>query len=151
MLRSPIIGPWLRDAAVLQFVEATASMVQCGYKPVDAIEVSAACVRNRCVRQAINEINQGVRRGEKLSVELARYEDFFPATLCQLIGVGEQSGEFSRSLNGTCDHLRERLEYRIDATVGMLEPILTIGLAAMIGGMVLSIYTPMFHMFEVLE
>lgn len=151
MLRIPVIGPWLRDAAVLQFVEATASMVQCGYKPVDAIEVSASCVRNRSVRQAINEINQGVRRGEKLSVELARYDDYFPATLCQLIGVGEQSGEFSRSLNGTCDHLRERLEYRIDATVGMLEPILTIGLAAMIGGMVLSIYTPMFHMFEVLE
>lgn len=151
MLKIPVIGPWLRDAAVLQFVEATSAMVQCGYKPVDAIEVSAACVRNRCVRHAINEINQGVRRGEKLSVELARYEDFFPATLCQLIGVGEQSGEFSRSLTGTCDHLRERLEYRIDATVGMLEPILTIGLAAMIGGMVLSIYTPMFHMFEVLE
>ncbi|EMI46437.1 type II secretion system F family protein [Rhodopirellula sp. SWK7] len=151
MLKLPIVGPWLRDAAVLQFVEATAAMVQCGYKPVDAIEVSAACVRNRCVRQAINEINQGVRRGEKLSVELGRYEQFFPATLCQLIGVGEQSGEFSRSLEGTCHHLRERLESRIDATVGMLEPILTISLAAMIGGMVLSIYTPMFHMFEVLE
>lgn len=151
MLNIPIVGPWMRDAAVLQFVEATSAMVQCGYKPVDAIEVSAACVKNRCVRQAIHEINRGVRRGEKLSVELARYEDFFPATLCQLIGVGEQSGEFSRSLTGTSDHLRERLEYRIDATVGMLEPILTIGLAAMIGGMVLSIYTPMFHMFEVLE
>jgi type IV pilus assembly protein PilC len=151
MLKIPVVGPWLRDAAVLQFVEATASMVQCGYKPVDAIEVSAVCVRNRCVRQAIHEINQGVRRGEKLSVELGRYEEFFPPTLCQLIGVGEQSGEFSRSLEGTCHHLRERLEARIDATVGMLEPILTISLAAMIGGMVLSIYTPMFHMFEVLE
>ncbi|MFG0289777.1 MAG: type II secretion system F family protein [Rhodopirellula sp. JB044] len=151
LLKVPVVGPWLRDAAVLQFVEATAAMVQCGYKPVDAIEVSAACVRNRCVRQAINEINQGVRRGEKLSVELGRYEQFFPATLCQLIGVGEQSGEFSRSLEGTCHHLRERLESRIDATVGMLEPILTISLAALIGGMVLSIYTPMFHMFEVLE
>ncbi|SMP68800.1 type IV pilus assembly protein PilC [Neorhodopirellula lusitana] len=151
LLKLPIMGPWLRDAAVLQFVEATSAMVQCGYKPVDAIEVSAACVRNRCVRRAINEINQGVRRGEKLSVELGRHEEFFPATLCQLIGVGEQSGEFSRSLTGTCDHLRERLEYRIDATVGLLEPILTIGLAVMIGGMVLSIYTPMFHMFEVLE
>ncbi|MCC9643027.1 type II secretion system F family protein [Rhodopirellula sp. JC740] len=150
-LKIPVVGPWLRDAAVLQFVEATSAMVQCGYKPIEAIEVASTCVKNRCVRGAIEDVNQGVRRGEKLSVELARYEQFFPPTLCQLIGVGEQSGEFSRSLQGTCDHLRDRLESRIDASVGMLEPILTISLAAMIGGMVLSIYTPMFHMFEVLE
>ncbi|EMI25072.1 type II secretion system F family protein [Rhodopirellula europaea] len=150
-LRIPVVGPWLRDAAVLQFIEATSAMVQCGYKPIEAIEVASTCVKNRCVRSAIEDINHGVRRGEKLSVELGRYERFFPPTLCQLIGVGEQSGEFARSLSGTCDHLRERLESRIEASVGMLEPILTISLAIMIGGMVLSIYTPMFHMFEVLE
>ena len=54
-------------------------------------------------------------------------------------------------MRGTCEHLRERLETRIDTTVGLLEPTLTILLAAAIGGIVLSIYTPMFHMFEVLE
>ncbi|MEM9365880.1 MAG: type II secretion system F family protein [Planctomycetota bacterium] len=150
-LRVPIVGPWLRDAAVLQFADATTAMVQCGYKPVDALEVSAACVRNLCVRAAVAEVNQGVRRGEKLSQELGKHEEFFPPTLCQLIGVGEQSGEFERSMTGTCEHLRDRLESRIDASIALLEPVLTISLAAMIGGMVLSIYTPMFHMFEVLE
>ena len=110
MLRLPVVGPWLRDAAVLQFVEATASMVQCGYRPIEAIEVAGSCVRNRCVRAAVEDIHHGVRRGEKLSLEMSKHEQFFPPTLCQLIGVGEQSGEFSRSLEGTSDHLRERLE-----------------------------------------
>ncbi|WP_261340330.1 type II secretion system F family protein [Novipirellula maiorica] len=54
-------------------------------------------------------------------------------------------------MRGACEHLRERLETRIDASVGLLEPTLTILLAIAIGGIVLSIYTPMFHMFEVLE
>ena len=151
LLRLPLLGPWLCDAAVLQFGEAISSMVECGYKPVDAVEIAAGCVRNREVRAAVDEIRRGVQRGEKLSTEIEKQERYFSATLCQLIGVGEQSGDFPKAMRGACEHLRERLETRIDTTVGLLEPALTIGLAVAIGGIVLSIYTPMFHMFEVLE
>ncbi|MEM8671938.1 MAG: type II secretion system F family protein [Planctomycetota bacterium] len=151
LLRVPILGPWLRDVAVLQFAEAVSSMIECGYKPVDAVDIAAGSVRNREVKAAAESIRRGVQRGEKLSKELEKHERFFSATLCQLIGVGEQSGDFAKAMRGTCEHLRERLETRIDATVGMLEPTLTILLATAIGGIVLSIYTPMFHMFEVLE
>ena len=151
LLRLPLIGPWLRDVAVLQFAEAISSMVECGYKPVDAVEIAVDCVRNREVRAAVEDVRRCVRRGEKLSTQMGKHERFFSATLCQLIGVGEQSGDFPKAMRGTCEHLRERLETRIDTTVGMLEPTLTITLAAAIGGIVLSIYTPMFHMFEVLE
>ncbi|TWU63449.1 MULTISPECIES: type II secretion system F family protein [Crateriforma] len=151
LLRLPVVGPWLRDAAVLQFVDATSAMIQCGYTPVESVEMAAACVRNRDVRSSVEEVCRSVNRGEKLSVELSRHEKYFPPTLCQLVAVGEQSGEFGKALRGTAKHLRERLESRIDASVGLLEPTLTIGLAILIGGIVLSIYTPMFHMFEVLE
>ena len=151
LLRLPLVGPWLRDIAVLQFAEAISSMVECGYTPVEAVGVAAECVRNREVRATVEKVNRSVLRGERLSEELGRYERFFPATLCQLVGVGEQSGDFPKAMRGTCAHLRERLETRIDATVGLLEPTLTIGIAIAIGAIVLSIYTPMFHMFEVME
>jgi len=151
LLKLPIVGLWLRDVAVLQFAETTLSMVQCGFKPVDAVQMAAGSVRNRRVRAAVEQVKASVRRGERLSTELSRHEEFFSSTLCQLVSVGEQSGEFTKAMSGTCNHLRERLETRIDATVGLLEPTLTIGLAAMIGGVVLSIYMPIFHMFEVLE
>ena len=150
-LRLPLVGPWLRDVAVLQFSEAISSMVECGYKPVEAVQVAADCVRNREVRASVDEVRRGVQRGEKLSIELQKHEQYFSATFCQLVGVGEQSGDFPKAMRGTCEHLRERLESRIDASVGMLEPTLTILLAIAIGGIVLSIYMPMFHMFEVLE
>ena len=151
LLKLPILGSWFRDGAVLQFAEGISAMVSCGYTPVEAVEAAVPCVRNREVRAAAAEIASRVRRGERLSEQLARQEQLFGVTLCQLIAVGERSGDFSRAMNGTCDHLRERLEHRIDASVGAIEPVLTISLAAMIGGIVLSIYTPMFHMFEVLE
>lgn len=151
LLRLPLVGPWLRDVAVLQFAEAISSMIDCGYKPVDAVKVAADCVRNREVRSAVEEVHRSVQRGERLSSELAKHERFFSATLCQLVGVGEQSGKFGKAMRGSCDHLRERLATRIDTTIAMLEPTLTITIAAAIGCIVLSIYTPMFHMFEVLE
>ncbi len=147
----PMVGPWLRDIAVLQFAEGVSSMVECGYTPVDAVQVAVDCIGNREVKAAGERIRRSVQRGEKLSSELTKNERFFPPTLCQLIAVGEQSGNFPKAMRGTCEHLRERLETRIDASVGLLEPMLTIGLAIAIGGIVLSIYTPMFHMFEVLE
>ncbi len=150
-LRMPLLGPWLRDAAVLQFADAICSMVECGYTPVDAVKSASDSVRNRAVRAAVEDVKRGVQRGERLSTELAKYDRYFPATMCQLVGIGEHSGDFERAMRGTTSHLRERLETRIDATVGMLEPTLTILLAIAIGGIVLSIYTPMFHMFEVLE
>ncbi len=151
LLRLPILGPWLRDAAVLQFADAVCSMVECGYTPVDAVKAASDCVRNRAVRAAVEDVKRCVQRGERLSTELAKHDRYFPATMCQLVGIGEQSGDFEKAMRGTTIHLRERLETRIDATVGMLEPTLTILLATAIGGIVLSIYTPMFHMFEVLE
>jgi type II secretory pathway component PulF len=151
LLRLPILGPWLRDIAVLQFADGISAMVQCGYTPVEAVDVAVKCVRNQEVRAAANEINRSVQRGEKLSEQIHRHDRFFSANLCQLISVGEQSGDFGKAMKGTCEHLQERLETRIDASVGLLEPVLTIGLATVIGGIVLSIYMPMFHMFEVLE
>jgi type IV pilus assembly protein PilC len=151
LLRLPIFGSWLRDAAVLQFTEGVCSMVECGYTPVDAVKAAADCVRNRSVRAAIEEVKRGVQRGERLSNELMKHDRFFPATMCQLVGIGEQSGDFEKAISGTSQHLRERLETRLDAMVGLLEPVLTILLAVAIGAIVLSIYMPMFHMFEVLE
>lgn len=151
LLYVPLLGPWLRDIAVLQFAETTLSMVECGFVPVDAVQMASGCVRNRAVRAAVQSISKAVSRGERLSTELARYERFFPSTLCQLVSIGEQSGDFPKAMRGTCVHLRERLESRMDATIGLIEPILTISLAVVIGAVVLSIYMPMFHMFEVLE
>ncbi|QEG38773.1 type II secretion system F family protein [Roseimaritima ulvae] len=151
LLYVPLLGPWLRDIAVLQFSETTLSMVECGFVPVDAVQMAAGCVRNRAVRAAVQSISKAVSRGEKLSSELARHERFFPSTLCQLVSIGEQSGDFPKAMRGTCVHLRERLVSRMDATIGLIEPVLTISLAVVIGAVVLSIYMPMFHMFEVLE
>jgi type II secretory pathway component PulF len=124
VLRIPIVGEWFRDAAVLQFSEAVTSMIESGYTPVDAVQAAIPCVRNRAVRRAVERVRDNVMRGERLSIELSRCPKFFPATLCQMISVGEKSGDFGRAMGGACNHLQTHLERRVDATVSAIEPIL---------------------------
>lgn len=151
LLRVPILGVWLRDAAALQFTDGIMSMTESGFTPAEAVEAAVMSVRNAACRDAAKEVCLAVRRGERLSKEMERHEDLFPSTLRQLIRVGEQTGDFHTAMSGACRHLQHQIDRRIEATVSLIEPVLTLGLAAIIGTVVMSIYLPMFHMFEVLE
>ena len=151
VLKLPLFGSWLRDIAVLQFVDAMSTMIESGFVPADAISDSVGAVTNRSIRTHVESVRSAVQRGEKLSAELARHPNVFPSTVSQLIFVGEQTGSLPRAIRSVREHLCQRIENRVNAIVSGLEPVLTISLAVTIGIVVLAIYMPMFSMFEVLE
>ena len=150
-LKTPVIGRWIRDYAVLQFIDTAGVMMDAGFVPVDAIESSVSAVKNQAVRKVVNELALAIRRGERLSTELARHPNMFPPTVSQLVIIGEQTGNLSKATSGVRNHLRDQLESRIDSAVTMIEPILTLALAALIGCIVMAIYMPMFGMLEAME
>lgn len=150
-LRIPIVGTWLRDYAVLQFIDTAGIMMDSGFVPVEAIHASVDGVNNHAVRKVIGQITSAVRRGQKLSDELARHPEMFPPTISQLVVVGEQTGNLSSATQGVRAHLRLQLESRIDSAVSMIEPVLTLLMAALIGCVVMAIYMPMFGMLEAME
>lgn len=150
-LKIPVLGRWIRDYAVLQFIDTTGVMMDAGFVPVEAIESSVGSVKNQAVRTVIQSLATALRRGERLSTELSRHPTMFPPTVSQLVIIGEQTGNLSKATSGVRNHLREQLESRIDAAVTMIEPILTLALAALIGCIVMAIYMPMFGMLEAME
>jgi len=150
-LKIPVFGLWIRDYAVLQFIDTAGVMMDAGFVPVEAIESSVPAVRNTAVRHVVSRLALAIRRGERLSQELSRNPDMFPPTVSQLVVVGEQTGNLSSATQGVRAHLREQLESRIDTAVTMIEPILTLALATLIGCIVMAIYMPMFGMLEAME
>lgn len=146
MLKIPIVGGWLRDLAVLQFMDSLSIMMESGFVPVDAITASVGSIGNRAVRRAVEDLRGAVVRGERLSAEIDKHPDMFPPTVGQLVVVGEQTGNLAKATKGVREHLHKQVEHRIDVFVTMIEPVLMIGLAVTIGGLVLSIYLPMFGM-----
>lgn len=151
LLKLPLVGDWLRDIAMLQFMDVMAVMMQSGFKLVDALAYSSAAVSNHAVRRSVEGLRAAVLRGERLSRELDRQRQFFPPVVSQLVIVGEQTGSMSKSTGQVREHLRQQIERKAEIFVGAIEPILTVGMAIAIGAILLAIYLPMFGMVEVVE
>lgn len=149
LLTLPLLGRWLRDIAVLQFMQVLGTMIESGFKVADALGLAAESVTNFAVRTAISDLRDAVLRGERFSKELGRHRDLFPPVVSQLVTVGEQTGTLPATTRHIREHLERQIERQTEIAVGTIEPILTISLAAAIGGILLAIYLPMFDMIQV--
>ncbi len=146
MLQWPLVGDWLRNMAVLQFMDVFGNLLESGFKLVDALDVSAGSVGNRAVHRCVRTLQAAVTRGERFGNELDQMGNLFPPVVSQLIAVGERTGSLPNTMAHIRDHLEEEIERQTNALVGMIEPIVTITLAAVIACILLAIYLPMFDM-----
>ncbi len=126
-------------------------LCEAGFVPLDALTQAAKSVPNRYARQLLSQVAVDVQRGQKISLALRKCEFLFPNSVMQLIGVGEQTGGLTQACLGATRLVKRRLENRINAALGILEPAMTISLAICVGWIVLAIYMPMFRMFDVLD
>jgi type IV pilus assembly protein PilC len=151
ILRTPFLGNWLRDIAVLQLMEVLGSLMEAGYNLAEALGEAGQAVRNRAIRQSVRELQNAIRRGEKFSRELERHGETFPPIVSQLVIVGEQTGTLTRATSHIRDHLQREIARKTNLFVGTIEPTLTIGLAAAIAVILLAIYLPMFDMVNTIK
>jgi type II secretory pathway component PulF len=151
ILRAPVFGNWLRDLAVLQLMEVLGSLMEAGYNLAEALGEAGQAVGNRAIRQGVRDLQNAVRRGEKFSRELERHGETFPPIVSQLVIVGEQTGTLTRATSHIRDHLQREIQRKTNIFVGMIEPTLTIGLAAAIAAILLAIYLPMFDMVNTIK
>lgn len=146
LLKVPMVGDCLRNYAVLQFMEVLGNLMEAGFTMVDALQSCAKAINNRAVRQSVEELHSAVLRGERFSSELEKHGDLFPPIVNQLIIVGEKTGTLSKATQNIKVHLKREVERYLSIMIGSIEPIMTAGLAAAIGTILLAIYLPMFDM-----
>lgn len=151
VLRLPLIGPWLVDMAMLQFMDALGTMLESGFHLADALTQCQGTITNRAVDQAIGALSRAVRRGERLSNEMHRQQELFPPVVSQLVIVGEQTGNLGPASRQVRDHLKKDIERKTDSFVRVVEPVTTIFMAFLVGGILLAIYMPMFGMLDLVE
>ncbi len=149
--RVPFIGAFVCDIAVLQFLRSVHALSAAGFVPIDAISQACTTVGNRHIRQQLEHMSAVLVHGTKLSVALNKLEHVIPSSVRQLIMVGEHSGNITKACEGCCDFMQNQLLRRTNGAMGLIEPLLTVGLATCIGWIVLAMYMPMFKMFDVLD
>lgn len=146
ILGLPVIGPWLRDVALLQMMETLGALLQAGFTLAEALGEAAESVTNRSGKERVRELQRAVVRGERFSREMERHAKFFPPMVSQLVIIGEQTGMLTRSTTHIREHLSSEIERKANVFVAAIEPILTISLAAAVAAVLMAIYLPMFDM-----
>jgi type IV pilus assembly protein PilC len=145
LLTVPVFGPLLRRVAVAKFSHTLGTMLTSGVSILDALDIVAKTSGNKTVETAIYRVRQGIAEGRTMSEPLAE-SGVFPAMVCQMIAVGESTGALDTMLIKIADFYDEEVDQAVENLTAAIEPVMMIFMGVIIGGLVVSMYLPIFKM-----
>ena len=145
VLEIPVFGMLLRKVAVAKFTRTLGTMISSGVPILDSLDIVAATAGNMTIEEAIRETRQSISEGRTIAEPLADSE-VFPSMVVQMISVGEATGALDTMLGKIADFYDDEVDAAVDALTAMLEPFMMVFLGGTIGGLVVSMYLPIFQM-----
>jgi len=150
MLRMPVIGMILRKIAVARFCRTLSTLISSGVPILDGLEITARTSGNAIVEDAIMETRKSVEGGQSLAAPL-KQTDVFPPMVVQMISVGEQTGALDTMLSKIADFYEDEVDTAVGNLMTLMEPILILFLGTVVGGIVISMYLPIFDLINQLS
>jgi type IV pilus assembly protein PilC len=144
-LRIPLFGPLIRKAAVSKFTRTMGTMLGSGVAILDALEIVAKTAGNKTIEKAVYETRSAIAEGRTMSDPLSE-SGVFPSMVCQMIAVGESTGALDSMLTKIADFYDEEVDQAVENMTALIEPFMLIFLGVVIGGLVVSMYLPIFQM-----
>jgi type IV pilus assembly protein PilC len=145
MLGLPVLGLILRKIAVARFCRTLSTLTASGVPILDGLEITAKTAGNSIVEDAIMSTRKSIERGETISAPL-RETKVFPAMVTQMIGVGEATGALDTMLSKIADFYEEEVDTAVAGLLTLLEPLMMAVLGVIVGGIVISMYMPIFSL-----
>ena len=145
LLRIPVIGILLRKIAVARFTRTLGTLISSGVPILEGLDITARTSGNAVVEKAISQTRKAVEAGRSL-VEPLKETDVFPGMVTQMIGVGEQTGAMDAMLQKIADFYEDEVDVAVKDLLTALEPIMIVFLGVVVGGVVVSMYLPLFSL-----
>ena len=114
---------------------------------LDGLEITARTAGNAIIEDAIMVTRQSIERGETVSAPLEKTK-VFPAMVTQMINVGETTGALDAMLSKIADFYEEEVDTAVAGLMTLLEPVMIAILGGIVGGIVISMYMPIFKLIE---
>jgi type IV pilus assembly protein PilC len=143
VLKAPIFGPLIRKIAVARFTRTMATLIASGVPILDCLEITASTAGNAVVEEAILSIKKAIEEGKTI-VDPLRASGVFPNMVVSMIGVGEQAGALETMLTKIADFYEEEVDAAVGDLMTALEPVMIVILGVTVGGIVISMYLPIF-------
>jgi len=145
LLRIPVIGLLLRKIAVARFTRTLGTLISSGVPILEGLDITARTSGNAVVEKAITQTRKAVEAGRSL-VDPLKETDVFPGMVTQMIGVGEQTGAMDAMLQKIADFYEDEVDAAVKDLLTALEPIMIVFLGVVVGGVVISMYLPLFSL-----
>jgi type IV pilus assembly protein PilC len=149
-LRVPVFGMLARKVALARFSRTLAALTRSGVGILESLEIVADTSGNEVIAAALRDTQQAVKRGDTLARPLATHE-VFPPMVVQMISVGEETGALDEMLDKIADFYDQEVEATVDALTSLIEPLLIVFMGVVVGGMIISLYMPMFNIINLIK
>ena len=150
LLRVPLVGPITRKVAVARFCRTLGTLLSSGVPILDGLEITGRTAGNAVIERAVRQARLRIERGETIAAPL-RASGAFPAMVAQMIGAGESTGALDTMLGKIADVYEDEVDVAVAALLSVLEPALIVFLGLLVGGIVVSMYLPLFELVDQLS
>jgi len=149
VLGLPLIGRLLRDVAVGRFTRTLGTLVSSGVPVLQSLRITKGTLGNRAMEHVIDDVCEQVAGGKTIADPMEK-SGYFPPMLVQIINIGERSGRLDQMLSQAADAFESKTETSVKLFTTALPPVLVVGLACVVGFVVLAILLPLLEMQEAL-
>jgi type IV pilus assembly protein PilC len=135
----------LRKIAVARFTRTLGTLISSGVPILEGLDITARTAGNAVIEKALNHVRKSLEEGKNLADPL-KETNVFPGMVTQMIGVGEQTGAMDAMLQKIADFYEEEVDAAVKDLLAALEPAMIIFLGVVVGGIVISMYLPLFSL-----
>ena len=145
ILKIPVLGMLMRKISVARFTRTLGTLITSGVPMLEALDITARTSGNAVVEQALFEVRRKVEAGQTI-VDPLKATEVFPNMVVQMIGVGEQTGALDNMLQKVADFYEDEVDAAVADLLTAMEPMIILILGVVVGGVVISMYLPMFSL-----
>ena len=145
LLKLPLLGLLLRKIAVARFTRTLGTLISSGVPILEGLEITARTAGNAVIEKSLMEVRKGLESGRNLSDPL-KETNVFPGMVTQMIGVGEQTGAMDAMLQKIADFYEDEVDAAVKDLLAAMEPLMIVVLGIVVGGIVISMYLPLFSL-----
>jgi type IV pilus assembly protein PilC len=145
ILKLPVLGILMRKIAVARFTRTLGTLISSGVPILEGLDITAKTSGNAVIEKALTQVRKSLEEGKSLTEPL-KDSDVFPGMVTQMIAVGEQTGAMDAMLQKIADFYEEEVDAAVKDLLTALEPIMIVFLGLVVGGVVISMYLPLFSL-----
>jgi type IV pilus assembly protein PilC len=142
------IGDIVQKVCLARFSRTFSGLIAAGVPMLEAIEITGKTSGNKVIEMAMDDVRDSVKKGGSLTQPMTRVPEAFPIMVTQMIGVGEETGALETMMSKVADFYEEQVDASVKALTSILEPVMIVVVGAIVGFIVISMYLPMFKVYD---